>query len=223
MENYYAMMIDLTSKQCLVVGGGSVGERKVASLLKAGANVILVSPTASLQLKRWAVSSRIKWLKRVYRSSDGEKCLIVIAATNSAVINKKVYQDATKRDQWINVVDQPQLCNFIVPSTIKQGKLQIAISTSGASPTLTKKIRQELEQQFGSEYELYLNLVQEIRKMLQHHVPDEAKRATLIRALATENWLEHCRDQPDLVKEMMLQWIDQKIAESSKKVTLSTD
>jgi precorrin-2 dehydrogenase/sirohydrochlorin ferrochelatase len=212
MNQYYAMMVDLTSRRCLVVGGGPVAERKAVSLVKAGADVVVVSPTATPPLKQMALLGQIEWLRRSYRPEDGENCFLVIAATNDERVNRAVYQDAKKRGQWINVVDQPALCNFTVPSTVQRGKLTIAISTSGASPSLAKKIRRELERTYGDEYSLFLDLMQEIRGLIQREVPDAHVRYQLMKELVSDTWIEHCRTNPDGVRDLMLQWIDRQIS-----------
>ncbi|SEN01112.1 precorrin-2 dehydrogenase/sirohydrochlorin ferrochelatase family protein [Lihuaxuella thermophila] len=212
MRQYYAMMVDLTSRRCLVVGGGPVAERKTVSLVNAGAEVVVVSPTATPRLKQMALLGQIDWLSRSYRSEDGEHCFLVIAATNDQRVNRTVYQDAKKRGQWVNVVDQPALCNFTVPSTVQRGKLTIAVSTSGASPSLSKKIRRELEQTYGDEYALFLELMQEIRSLIQRQVPDAHLRYQLMKELVSDRWIEQCRTNPHGVRELMLRWIDQQIS-----------
>lgn len=207
MKQYYAMMVDLTSRRCLVVGGGPVAERKVSSLLEAGARVVLVSPTATPQLEQLALMGEISWNPRPYRSGDGKDCVLVIAATDVAQVNEQVYRDATARGQWINVVDQPSLCNFTVPSTVRRGKLQISISTSGASPALAKKIREELELEYGDEYAFFLDLMQEMRGFIQRNIKEPKIRYQVMKDLASDFWIEHCRTNPANVRDLMLQWI----------------
>lgn len=213
MKPYYAMMIDLTGKRCLVVGGGVVAERKVTSLLEAGADVVVVSPTVTPKLADWADEGQLVLHSRFYQSGDGEGATLVIAATDDQQVNHLIYQEANQRGQWVNVVDQPALCNFTVPSTVHRGKLQIAISTHGASPSLAKQIRQELEETYGDEYELLLDLLQEARLWLQREVQDARRRKNVMRELVADGrWLELCRRQPNQVKERMWQWLDQQIS-----------
>ncbi|MBA4496295.1 bifunctional precorrin-2 dehydrogenase/sirohydrochlorin ferrochelatase [Paenactinomyces guangxiensis] len=212
MNQHYAMMIDLTSRRCLVVGGGPVAERKACSLVEAGANVVVVSLTATPRIKQLALMGQVEWLKRTYRQADGEHCFLVIAATNDKQVNLAVYRDAVARGQWINVVDQPALCNFTVPSTVKRGKLQIAISTSGVSPALAKKIRRELEQSYGDEYSLYLDLMQEVRGWIQQEVSDASLRYQLMKELVSDRWIEQCRTNPEGVRDLMLRWIKKQLS-----------
>jgi precorrin-2 dehydrogenase / sirohydrochlorin ferrochelatase len=212
MEYYYPMMVDLTDRWCLIVGGGMVAERKASSLLQVGANVLIVSPTITPFLQMRVGQTRITWRQRSYQTRDGKNCVLVIAATNQWRVNRLVYQDAKVRGQWINVVDQPELCNFTVPSTIHRGKLRICVSTHGASPMLAKRIRRELEARYGQEYELYLDLMQEMRSRLQREVKDSRLRYQLLKELTADRWIDDCRTDPDKVREWMHQWIDRHMA-----------
>ncbi|SFJ42437.1 precorrin-2 dehydrogenase/sirohydrochlorin ferrochelatase family protein [Thermoflavimicrobium dichotomicum] len=211
MKYVYPMMADLTSHRCLVVGGGAVAERKIGSLLAGNADVIVVSPQVTDKIKSWAQMGKIIWIPRLYQEKDGENCLIVIAATNDPDVNKQIYHDARRRKQFINVVDQPALCNFIVPSTVRRGKLTLAISTHGASPSLAKQIRKELEERYSEEYALLLELVHEMRVHIQKRVPDQEKRRKMMKELISPKWINICRLHPNQAKEWMLQWIEQEI------------
>ncbi|TCS96527.1 precorrin-2 dehydrogenase/sirohydrochlorin ferrochelatase family protein [Hazenella coriacea] len=212
MKHYYPMMVDLSARRCLVVGGGVVAERKVLSLVEAKADVIVVSPQVTSRLEQLALVGQIRWICRPYQSEDGLDSFLVIAATDRQEVNVEVHQDASQRRQWINVVDRPDLCNFTVPSSVKRGKLQISISTSGASPSLAKKIRHELEDVYGDEYHLYLDLMQEVREWIQREVPDHKRRAQLMKELVSDEWIERCRTHPNEVRMMMFYWIDQQIS-----------
>ncbi|RAL26681.1 precorrin-2 dehydrogenase/sirohydrochlorin ferrochelatase family protein [Thermoflavimicrobium daqui] len=211
MNRFYPMMVDLTSHRCLVVGGGKVAERKIARLLVSDADVIVVSPVVTQTVKKWAEIGKIVWYPRFYEEKDGENCSIVIAATNQREVNHQIYKDAKKRKQWINVVDQPSLCNFTVPSTIHRGQLTLSISTGGASPSLAKTIRQELEQIYGEEYALFLELAKEMREEIQARVLDPAKRSQILKSLVSRQWIEACRSHPDQVKKWMQKWLDQEL------------
>jgi precorrin-2 dehydrogenase / sirohydrochlorin ferrochelatase len=211
MRQTYTMMIDLTERHCLVVGGGAVAERKVKSLLESGADVTVVSPTVTPQLQDWALNGRIKWISRLYRSEDGENCFIVIAATNDPKVNEQIGYDALKRQQWVNVVDKPELGNFTVPATLHRGRLSIAISTSGVSPSLARKIRQDLQAFYGDEYALLLELLAEMRLLIQEKVADPQKRVHMMREFVSDRWVRACRDTPDQVRRQMLEWIEQQL------------
>jgi len=172
----YPLALKLSGRRCLVVGGGAVAERKVASLLECGADVLVVAPDATDQIRAWAASGRIKFLERPFEPSDVAGTLIVIAATDDSRVNSAVADAARASGALVNVVDVPDLCDFYVPASVTRGDLQITISTAGASPALAKRLRIDLERQFGPEYEAYLELLARLRNDLKARVPDRARR-----------------------------------------------
>jgi len=177
----------------------------------------VVSPTATKAVQKWAERGLLEWTDRPYSPEDGADAVLVIAATDREEVNEAVYCDAKRRKQWINVVDQPKWCNFTVPSMVKRGKLQIAISTSGASPSLSKKIRQELEKAYGDEYAVFLDLVQEMRSLIREKVEEAGIRHKLMKELVKDHWIEACRMHPLQVKAEMMDWLDKQLEELRKE------
>lgn len=174
---YYPVNLDITHRNCLVVGGGAVGARKVKTLIRCNATVTVVSLTFDPRLLEMAQDHGIRLLKRAYRTSDLEGMFLVIGATNDTVLNKTIRRDAEKKNMLCNIVDFPEACNFILPAIVSQGDLLIAISTCGKSPAFAKKLRQSLELEFGPEYAQFLNLMGAIRERLlkEAHAPDAHK------------------------------------------------
>jgi precorrin-2 dehydrogenase/sirohydrochlorin ferrochelatase len=162
----YPLSLKLNGRPCLVVGGGAVAERKVASLLECGADVTVVAPDATDQIR--SASGRIKFIERPFELSDVAGALLVIAATNNPGVNSAVADAARASGALVNVVDVPDLCDFYVPALVTRGDLQITVSTGGASPALAKRIRIDLDRQFGPEFEAYLELLA--------RVPNRARR-----------------------------------------------
>jgi precorrin-2 dehydrogenase/sirohydrochlorin ferrochelatase len=132
-----------------VIGGGEVAERKVATLLQADGQVTVISPTLTLQLQSWVEERRITAHLRTYQKGDMHGFSLVFAATDDEELHRQTAAEAQEARIFLNVVDRPALCSFIVPALVSRGDLTLAISTSGASPAMAKKIRQELTQQFG--------------------------------------------------------------------------
>ncbi|MEE8448340.1 MAG: bifunctional precorrin-2 dehydrogenase/sirohydrochlorin ferrochelatase [Thermodesulfobacteriota bacterium] len=163
---YFPAMLDIKAKSCLVVGGGQVAQRKARSLLKAGAKVTVVAPSLTQGLQKLKTSATIRHLARPYQPRDLKGKQLVFAASSDQKINQRAAREAQKRGILVNVVDAPVHCTFIVPSVVHQGDLTIAISTGGRSPALAKKIRQELEPQFGREYAVFLDILGRIRSRL---------------------------------------------------------
>ncbi len=174
---YYPVNLDVQNRRCLVVGGGSVGTRKVQTLLECGAAVTVVSKKMSEELKTLSAKTTLRLKKRPYQSSDLESMFLVICATSDKELNLRINSDAEKRNMLCNVADVPEACNFILPAIVKRGDLIIAISTSGTSPAFAKKLRKDLEKQFGREYAVFLKLMGAIRKRLlaENHDPEAHK------------------------------------------------
>ncbi|MBW2096406.1 MAG: bifunctional precorrin-2 dehydrogenase/sirohydrochlorin ferrochelatase [Deltaproteobacteria bacterium] len=156
--SYYPIFLNLSYKKALVVGGGLVAQRKVETLLEHGASTSVVSQKLTVRLKELAEEKKIQYLGPEFSEEYLDDMFLVIAATDDQELNHRVSLCAQERGLLVNAVDQPEDCNFIVPSIVRRGDLQVAISTSGKSPALARKLRQELEVQFGEEYEKLLSL-----------------------------------------------------------------
>ncbi|MFZ0450318.1 MAG: bifunctional precorrin-2 dehydrogenase/sirohydrochlorin ferrochelatase [Desulfatiglandaceae bacterium] len=174
---YYPIFLNLTNKKALVVGGGQVAQRKVETLLECDASVSVVSRDLTPMLKEWADQGKIEYRGTTFEGKMLDGIFIVISATDDSQLNHKVSVFAQERGLLINAVDQPEDCNFIVPAIIRRGDLQVAISTSGKSPALARKIRIELEQYFGEEYGKMLLLMGKARDwVLSKGLPQEKNR-----------------------------------------------
>ena len=160
---YYPIFLNIRGEKCLVVGGGKVALRKVKALLEHGANVEVASPTLCPELGQLAREGAIQVLQRSYKAEDLKGALIAIAATDDAKTNESVAAKARQRGVLVNVVDAPQHSDFIVPSYLRRGDVTIAVSTSGRSPALARKIRSKLEKDFGTEYAQLALLANEVR------------------------------------------------------------
>ncbi|MCX5717290.1 MAG: bifunctional precorrin-2 dehydrogenase/sirohydrochlorin ferrochelatase [Nitrospirae bacterium] len=183
--SYYPILLNLKGKKCIVVGGGKVAERKALPLLRAGAEVTIISPECTARLKKENLRGHIQYVPRRYKKGDLENAFLVIAATDSNETNRKISEDATC---LVNIVDMPLLCNFIVPSVVRQGLLTIAVSTSGISPSLARTIRKELEGLYGREFSKHLNHIKQMRAKALREIKDKKKRKRFLKDLAAEAW-----------------------------------
>lgn len=174
---YYPINLDIRNRSCLVVGGGAVATRKVNTLIACGARVTVVSLETTDALTALADAGAVTLIRRSYASADLDGMFLVIGATDDRDLNRQISKDAESADRLCNIADQPDLCNFILPSIVHRGDLILAISTSGTSPAFAKKLRQELEKTYGNEYALFLKLMGAIRKRLltQAHEPETHK------------------------------------------------
>jgi len=161
---YYPIFLNLGKRRCLVVGGGEVAERKVEGLLRAGASVTVVSPTVTKNLGALAKRRKIRHVARRYRASDCARYRLVFVATDDRKVNKAVYRDGKKRAVWVNATDDPAHCDFILPSVLRRGELVVAVATGGASPALSRAIREELEHFFTEDYAALSRVVGEVRR-----------------------------------------------------------
>ncbi|MDP2158200.1 MAG: bifunctional precorrin-2 dehydrogenase/sirohydrochlorin ferrochelatase [Nitrospirota bacterium] len=190
--NYYPAFLNLHRKKAVVVGGGNIAERKILSLLKAGAAVTVISPALTARLRKEKTTKSIEHIARCYRKDDLRGSFLVIAATDNPSVNTQVAKDAPS---LVNVVDVPSECSFIAPSVIKRGALTIAISTGGVSPAFSKTIRQELEKIYGPEIGEYLKFVAVIRKKALAGISDTKNRSRFLKDLASARILQSLRTE----------------------------
>ncbi|MBI5789156.1 MAG: bifunctional precorrin-2 dehydrogenase/sirohydrochlorin ferrochelatase [Candidatus Schekmanbacteria bacterium] len=189
MPAYYPVYLNLNGKKCLVVGGGVVAERKVLTLLDCGANVKLISPALTPRLGELAGQRRFEYVSRTYQPGDSAGSFLVVGATDNRKLHEQITAEAESHNILVNIVDVPDLCNFIVPSIVSRGDLQISISTGGKSPAMAKKIRRELERQFGDEYAQFLELMGQWRQEVLEKIPDGEKRREVFQNLVDSDIL----------------------------------
>jgi precorrin-2 dehydrogenase len=169
---FYIACLKLTGRRCLVIGGGDVGLEKVEGLLACDGDVTLIAPHAVRELREYAGEGSIRWEQREYAGMDDlDGAFLVIAATDDSEVNIAVFADAERRAMLVNVVDVPPLCNFILPAIVRNGPLAIAISTAGASPALAKRMKREIEGQFGEPYARLALLLNEVRGWAKGTLP----------------------------------------------------
>ena len=175
-KTYYPLFVDLEGRHCLVVGGGPIAQRKVATLRRYGARVTVVSPTATRRLLAAASSGKVRYLARRFRPADLRDAWLVIAATDDEQINRSVAQEGRRRRIFVNVVDRQPLCSFIAPAIATRGSLTVAVSTGGASPTVAKRIRDEVDRTIGSDYARLLTLLKGLRAVAKRRLPTYGDR-----------------------------------------------
>ena len=164
---YYPLLLNIQGKKCLVVGGGEVALRKAQMLLEYGAIVEIVSPSLCPGLKELVKDGAVRAVLKDYGPGDLDDALLVVAATDNAGINEKVAAEARKTGILVNVVDKPDISDFIVPSYFRHGAIIVAVSTSGKSPALARKIRAELERDLKAEYAQLAVIANEVRTELK--------------------------------------------------------
>ncbi|WP_169713619.1 precorrin-2 dehydrogenase/sirohydrochlorin ferrochelatase family protein [Paludifilum halophilum] len=173
------LMVDLSGQRAVVVGGGTVAARKVSALLEAGASITVIAPEASAFLREQAEQGMIDWCRKLFDPGDLNEAWVVVAATDSPEVNRRVAACVQPR-QLVTVVDQPRFGNFHIPARLRRGRLVLAVSTMGASPVLAKKIRDELSERYDETWEAKLDqLYQERERIKRSGWSPEEKRKRL--------------------------------------------
>lgn len=163
---YYPVFLDVQGKPVVVVGGGHVALQKIGNLVEAGAQVTLVSPDLIPELKQYVDDGKVMHIKREYEDGDMEGYFLAFVATDDGAINKVVADEARSRRVWVNAVDDVPNCDFIMPGIVRQGELVIAISTSGLSPAIARKVREDIQEFLGEDDAALLDLAGEVRREL---------------------------------------------------------
>lgn len=164
---YYPIFLEMNDRPCLVVGGGDVAERKVEGLLSAGARVTVLSPQLSTRLAALSGEGRISIIEREYRNGDLEGFDLCMVATDDGKVNSEVAAEGRRRGVWINASDDPENCDFILPSVIRRGDVVVAASTGGGSPALARRLREELEVYLTEDFAPLADLLAEVRRDLR--------------------------------------------------------
>lgn len=200
---YYPIFLDLRGKPCVVIGGGRVAQTKVEGLLAVDALVTVISPAITDALSRLQREGRINHVAREYQPGDLSGYALAFVGTDDRSVNAIVTEEGRKSGVWVNAVDDPPNCDFIMPAIVRRGDITVAISTGGTSPAMARKLREEMEAYFTDEYADLLELVAEVRRELRSEnrtVSSDAWNAALtpeLRDLLSEG-------QRDRAKEMLL-------------------
>jgi len=190
------MFVSLEGRSCLVVGAGQVGLRKIETLAECRAASVLVvdqnPPDEGLSalLTRPGLCSSLHFVQRDFQDSDLDGVFLAIASTSSPTVNQRISDLCRQRGVLCNIVDQPEACTFIVPATVRQGDLTLAISTGGQSPALAKALRKDLQKAYGPEYALFLDLMGRLRPLVLGLGLDTAANTAIFRKLVGSSLLE---------------------------------
>jgi siroheme synthase-like protein len=163
----FPIFVKLHGRLVVVVGAGEIAAGKIEGLLRAGAKVRVIAPDVHQHFAEPIRTGQVAWIARKFEPTDLAGATFVIAATSAPGVNAAVYREAEARGILCNAVDDIENCHFYYGSIVQRGDLQIAISTNGKSPALAQRLRQELEKQFGPEYEVWLEWLGAARELLR--------------------------------------------------------
>ena len=185
----YPITLDIHGQRCLVVGGGVVAKRKVEALIPCGPKIVVLSPVLCDGLAKLVEKQQIEWQQRKYQSGDVQGAKLVFAATDNSTVQQQIKKEADRAGILVNVISDPRACSFQVPATFRRGDLLLTISTCGASPALAARIRKELEQLYGKEYEVLLTLMAAVRKQIVALNNDQSSHKLLFEKLLNSDIL----------------------------------
>ncbi|WP_137789426.1 NAD(P)-binding protein [Bacillus sp. E(2018)] len=201
----YPIHINMSGRTVVVAGGGLIAHRKIQDLLNEEAKITVISPAAVKEIQEWHAERKLTWIEREVERADLEEAFLIIAATNSKEINSWI-AELTSPKQLVNVVDQLDLGNFIVPSVVKRGKLILSVSTSGASPSLSKSIKKELQQKYSEDYETYLDFLFQCRSIIKKEYPEKYRKDLLTKL--SDRSLLYDEEKQRSYKQELLKSID---------------
>lgn len=206
MAHYYPIELNLTGRRVVVIGGGSVAARKTAGLRDAGADVRVVSPEFAPELEQ---RDDIRRDRRPYAPDVLDGAELVFACTDDPEPNARIAADARAAGIWCNVVDDADASDFLVPATLRQGRLTIAIGTGGASPALARTLRERLESNFGPEFAILIDELSKTRETIQQRVADPEIRRRIFETLCTDCSLKLIAAQG---REAWQKWVERVVS-----------
>ncbi|MHB8232845.1 MAG: precorrin-2 dehydrogenase/sirohydrochlorin ferrochelatase family protein [bacterium] len=196
---YYPINLNIYGKKVLVIGGGAVAARKVERLVERGADITVISPEISPEIAGFAKKYKVKWIDRAYKTGDEKGAFAVFCAISpgkkSIKIEEGLFKRCVKKNILINVADKPEFCTFTLPALVSRGEFDIAIFTSGLSPRLARKIREDLEKVYGEEYNTYVKILGFIRKEIKLKKYPQSKNQKLFDELINSDLFELVKDK----------------------------
>lgn len=210
----FPILLDLTDRLGVVVGGGSVGQRKARAILEAGGMARIISLTP--RPPQWE-EPRLEWIMDPYRRAHLKDATLIFAAA-TAEVNRKVVQDARENGIPVNSATDPQSGTFFVPAILRKGDLVVAISTQGKAPAMARHLRLSLSTVIDEAHALHLELLSEARPSILAHIPEESS-ATLWESLCAEAWRERLRGEPfEVVREAFWEEVEAAVDSMAPRV-----
>jgi len=192
MENYPVFM-RVAGWRCVVIGAGHAAEPRIVALAEAGALLTVIAPEVQPAVAHLATAGRLVHVGRKYQTGDLDSARLAYAAVGDDAIHAQIATDAAATGVLLNVVDRPQWCDFITPSIVRRGRLTLAISTGGASPALARQIRLDLENRFGPEYAIALEILARVRRVLSERKMTFADKQQRLSRLVAAPFIDHIR------------------------------
>ena len=199
----YPLVVDLSGRPCVVIGGGAVAERKVEGLLAAEAAITVVSPMLNARLRALAKAGDIRHVSRRYKSGDLVGATLAFVATGDRRVTAAVAREGRRRRVWVNAADDPEHCDFFLPSVLRRGPLLVAVTTGGTSPALARAVREAIERLVPTEYARFAETVADVRRQVRAG-RQRPPASTWNRALSAEIRRGGRNGRPDTVRTRLL-------------------
>jgi precorrin-2 dehydrogenase/sirohydrochlorin ferrochelatase len=184
----YPIFLKLSNKNILIIGGGFIALQKLIGLINTDAKITVIAPTIIEEVRNlegeFPFKRNIKFIEREYEFGDEKGAFMVISATNISELNNTIANRCRDQGILVNSVDEPDYCDFYVPSIAEHGEIKIAISSNGKAPSVSQKIRKDLELELKTKYSKLIPLISEFRKKVHQKIPGQMnfnRRAKLIR------------------------------------------
>ncbi len=205
-KTYFPILISISNRPCLIIGGGPIARHKVESLLKFSPDITIIAPDVDEKLAEIAGENNYKILKKQYQASDLNGFELVIAATGKKDLSKQIWQDCKERKIKINTFDDHQYCDFILPATVKRGALTVSVGTQGKSPFLTKEIRRWMNRMFPPEWGEVVEIAADFRKQVltRYSLKEKEKRAACFARFLEIDWAAQLKEKkPEELKHLI--------------------
>ncbi|MDK2990861.1 MAG: precorrin-2 dehydrogenase [Clostridiales bacterium] len=218
MARYYPVILDLEHCPCLVVGGGSIAQRKIEGMMQCGADITMIGPSCTPRLEAMAAEGSIHWLPCCYRAGMARGFAFVCAASDDAEVNEQVAIDCRRDNIPVNVVDNIEISSAIIPAVLRRADVIVSVSTSGCSPALAAAIRDKIADVIGPEYGIYNDMLGEIRKHILVEIDDPEKRRYILRNIVDQRYIDMIKAGYDVTPELILDEISFKLERKGRLI-----
>ncbi|MGG1679054.1 bifunctional precorrin-2 dehydrogenase/sirohydrochlorin ferrochelatase [Neobacillus sp. NRS-1170] len=207
--NYFPLLMNIDYKKVVIVGGGHVARQKVEALLPTKALVTVISPAVTEKLQQYINEGFVTWKEKAFVPADLDDAALIFAVTNDEEVNNAV-EEAAQHWQLLSRADAKGRVDFINPAVVRRGDFVLTVSTSGASPGLTRQVKTDLEEQFGVHYAQYVSFLKEARQRILQLFSGDAKKQLLAELLDPQllQWMEQGE------KQKCEAWLQQRIGEN---------
>ncbi|MGM0939953.1 MAG: NAD(P)-binding protein [Bacillota bacterium] len=186
------LMLELNEKQVVIVGGGTIAERRINTIIESGAHITVISPMINKAIRTAWEAGFLTWKQKTFEATDIQQAVLVVAATDDQLVNQFVSMSAPA-ECLVNNASDAKASHVHFPAYLKQGRLSISISTNEASPALSSKIKKELERIYNKDYEGYVDFLYQSRQLLKQSTVDKQRQKKLLQSLVSEEFL--CKDK----------------------------